>query len=137
MATDGHNSRGHLGPLKRAAIAALWPVSSLLMGILAAAFSGEHGSIVFVVVGLYVGVSGAISYFLLPLLSPFRRLESLGRIVTYTVLAILPTIVCAAYVVLSNSRLTTSLFFSISSIATGFACICAVLATQVESRWLA
>jgi hypothetical protein len=40
MATDGHNSRGHLAPWKRAAIAALWPGSCLLMGILAATFSG-------------------------------------------------------------------------------------------------
>ena len=137
MATEGHNSRGHLELWKRAAIATLWPVSSLLMGFLAATLSGEHGSIVFVVVGLYVGVSGAISYLLLPLLSPFRRLEGLGRIVAYTVVAILPTVACSAYVALSNSRLATSFFFSMSGIATGFACICAMLATQVESRWLA
>src|SRR5882724_9999503 len=135
MATEGHDSR--LKFWKRTAIAVLWLVSPVLMGILAATISGEHGSIVFVVVGLYVGIPGAITYLLLPLLSPFRELGGLGRFVTYTVEAILPTVACAAYVVLASSRSTPSFFFFMSSIATGFACICAMLVTQVESRWLA
>jgi len=59
MDAEGHVSRGHLKFGKRAAIAALWLVSPVLMGILAATMSGEHGSIVYVVVGLYVGVPGA------------------------------------------------------------------------------
>jgi hypothetical protein len=137
MGIEGHNSGGYLELWKRVAIAALWPVSSLLMGFLAATLSGEHGSIVFVVVGLYVGVPGAIGYLLLPLLSLFRRLGVGGRIAAYTVVAILPTVACSAYAALSNSQLKASFVLLMSGIATGFACICALLATQVESRWLA
>jgi len=136
MDAEDHVSHGHLKFGKRAAIAALWLVSPVLMGILAATMSGEHGSIVYVVVGLYVGVPGAISYLLLPLLSLFRGLGLIGRIATYTVAGALPTVACAAYVALSNSRSTASLFFFMSGIAIGFACISAILATQVESRWL-
>jgi hypothetical protein len=54
MAIEAHNSGGHLELWKRVVIAALWPASSLLMGFLAATLSAEHGSIAFVVVGLYV-----------------------------------------------------------------------------------
>ena len=105
ISTEAHNSGGHLELWKRVVIAALWPVSSLLMGLLAATLSGEHGSIVFVVVGLYVGVPGAIVYLLLPLLALFRKLGSWGRIAAYTVVAILPTVACSAYAAFSNSQL--------------------------------
>jgi hypothetical protein len=72
MPTD--DSSDHLRIWQRAVIAALWLISPALMGFLAAIISGEHGSVVFVVVGLYVGVSGALSYLLFPLFPPFRRL---------------------------------------------------------------
>jgi hypothetical protein len=136
MAIEAHNSGGHLELWKRVAIAALWPVSSLLMGFLAATLSGEHGAIVFVVVGLYVGVPGAIAYLLLPLSPLFKKLGSWGRIAVYTVVSILSTVACSTYAALSNSQLKASFVFSMSGIATGFACFCATLATQVESRWL-
>src|SRR5579863_6285421 len=103
MGADGHDSPGYLKFWRRAAVAVLWLVGPIFMGILAATISGEHGSIVLVVVGLYVGVPGAISYLLLPSLSPFRKLGQLGRFVTYTATAILPTVTCAAYAALTNS----------------------------------
>src|ERR1700722_5578763 len=136
MAIEAHNSGGHLELWKRVSIAALWPISSPWLGFLAATLSGEQGSIVFVVVGLYVGVPGAIAYLLLPLLSLFRKLGSWGRIVAFTVVAVLPTVACSTYAALSSSQLKASFVFSMSGIATGFACVCAMLATQVESRWL-
>jgi hypothetical protein len=137
MSIEAHNSGGQLELWKRVVIAALWPVSSLLTGFLAATLSGGHGSIVFVVVGIYVGVPGAIAYLLLPLLSLFRKLGSWGRIAAYTVVAILPTVACSAYAAFSTSQLKASFVFSMSGIAAGFACICAMLATQVETRWVA
>lgn len=137
MAKEVHDPQGCLKFWKRAAIAVMWLVGPILMGILAATVSGEHGSIVFVVIGLYVGVPGAISYLLLPLFSRFRRLGGLGRFVSYTVAATLPTVACASYVVMGDSRSTASLFFFMSGIAAGFACICAMLVAQVASLWVA
>jgi hypothetical protein len=37
----------------------------------------------------------------------------------------------------ATAKLKASFVLSMSGIATGFACICPMLATQVESRWLA
>ena len=137
MAADGHDSPRYLNFWRRAAVAILWLAGPIFMGFLAATISGEHGSIVFVIVGLYVGIPGAISYLLLPLLLPFRKLGGLGRFVTYTVSAILPTVACAAYAALTNSRSTGSFFLFMSGIAIGFAGTCALLVMQIESRWLA
>jgi hypothetical protein len=127
MATVGPDSPGYLKLWKRAAIAVLWLVGPVLMGILAASMMRRtwlgrlrcHRTVRWSPRG--------DSYLLLPLLSPLRKLGGWGRVVAYTVAAILPTVVCAAYVALSDPRSAASFFFFMSGVAAGFACICAVL----------
>jgi hypothetical protein len=123
----------HLKIWRRAVIAALWMIGPVLMGFLAAMISGEHGSVVFVVVGLYVGVSGAVSYLLLPLVPPLRRLGAIGRTASIAAGAALPTIAFSAYFALSGS---SPWFFNFEAgLAVAYACICALLISQVEFRW--
>jgi hypothetical protein len=126
-----HDSRAQLKVRQRIAIAALWLMVPVLMGILAATISGEHGSVLFVAVGLYVGVSGVVSYILLPLLPPFGRLGGIQRIVVFAGVAALPTVVISAHFARSDAWF----FNSESGTAIVFACICAILVAQLESRW--
>jgi hypothetical protein len=132
MPTD--DSGYHLKIWQRGVIAALWLIGPVLMGFLAAMISGEHGSVVFVVVGLYVGVSGVVSYLLFPLVPPFRRLGATGRMAAFAAGAALPTIAFSGYFALSGS--TRTWFFNFESgLAVAFACICALLISQIEFRW--
>jgi hypothetical protein len=131
MRTD--DSGYHLKIWQRAVIAALWMIAPVLMGFLAAMISGEHGSVVFVVVGLYVGVSGAVSYLFSWLVPPFRRLGAIGRATIIAAAAALPTIAFCAYFALSASSWW---FFNFESgLAVAYACICALLISQIECRW--
>lgn len=125
------DSLAQLKVWRRFAMAAVWLIGPVLMGILAATISGEHGSVLFVAVGLYVGVSGAVSYLLLPLLPRFRRLGGTQRIAVSAGVAALPTVVLSAYFAPSAAW-----FFNVESgTAIVFACICAIVVAQLESRW--
>jgi hypothetical protein len=130
MRTD--DSGYHLKIWQRAVIAALWMVGPVLMGFLAAMISGEHGSVVFVV-GLYAGVSGAVSYLFSWLVPPFRRLGAIGHATIIAAAAALPTVAFSAYFALSAS---SPWFFNFESgLAVAYACICALLISQIEFRW--
>ena len=136
MPIEEQDSRDQLRIWQRSVIVSLWLIGPVVMGILAAIISGDHGSVVFVAVGLYVGISGAVSYLLLPLLSPFRRLGGTGRLAACAAAAALPTVAFSVYVALSDSsRSNVWSFYFEPGIATAFACICAVLVSQLESRW--
>jgi hypothetical protein len=132
MSAEEQDSLDRLKIWQRAVIAAVWLIGPVMMGILVATISGEHGSVLYVVVGLCVGVSGAISYLLLPLLSPFRRLKGIGRIAVCAGVAVLPTVVFSAYVARSGS---SRFFYFTSGVAIAFLCICAVLVSLLESRF--
>jgi hypothetical protein len=127
--TEPHDSRQSLKFWQRAVLALTWFVSSVSMGILCSLISGEHGSVAFVVVGLYVGASGATAYLLLPLLPPLARLGSLGRLITTATVAALPNVVFLLYAEMGFHRLTGA--------AVVFACISTALVMYIESRWLA
>jgi hypothetical protein len=106
------------------------------MGFIVAVMSREHASVGFIIVGVVVGISGAVSYLLLPWCPPFRRLSALGRLVTSAVTAALPTVAFGAYAAFSKSApLDVASLLNFTSIAMGFASISAMLVARVESWW--
>jgi hypothetical protein len=116
---------GGLQVWKRFVIAVLWLVIPSLLGLIVATINHEHGSIGFVVLGIYVGASGAIGYMVLCLSPSFRRLKTRTRLIACTTAAALPVITIASYQSL----------FSAAGIAAAFACICGVTVAQLEARW--
>jgi hypothetical protein len=82
---------------QRAALFALWIVIATLLGVIEAIIDAEHGSVVFVVVGLYVGIAGAITSLLLSFVPHFGRLTRVGRVLTSTVVASLPIVLFLTY----------------------------------------
>ncbi len=51
----------------------VWLGTGILIGLVAAFLSGEHGSIAFVIEGLFVGMSGGFAHVALLALPPFRH----------------------------------------------------------------
>ena len=126
---------------RRLILAGLLPVCTVAIGA-AAIVGGDIGSIVFAVVGLYVGVAGFAAYLLMSLLIPYRRLGMLGRFATLAVAAALPPIACLAYDSFywpyARSVPPASIasgFYLMAGTAAVLAIIGAGVVTLVESRW--
>jgi len=60
-------------------LVALWLGLCTLTGVLAAAAYGEFGSIVLIIMGVFVGASGALAHILLLRVKSFRRCGGLAR----------------------------------------------------------
>ncbi len=126
MAIEGENVGG-LQIWRRFVIAVLWLVIPSLLGLIVATIDHEHGSIGFVVLGIYVGASGTIGYMVLSLSPSFRRLKTRTRVIACTTAAALPVITIAIYLSLVSA----------AGIAAAYACICGVAVAQLEARWFA
>ncbi len=129
-------------PLKiwqRAALFLLWIVISTLLGLIAATIDGEHGSVVFIVVGLYVGIAGAITSLLLSFLPGFGRLDSVGKVITSTIAASIPIIMFLTYDSFARKTYPTSARASyltlMGATATVVAFIGAIAIAEIEARW--
>ena len=73
-------------------LVALWVVGCTVAGIVVASGIGEFGSAVYVGVGFFVGVSGAIAHGLLLQLERFRRVGYLAQTFVLAATAGLPTL---------------------------------------------
>jgi hypothetical protein len=128
---------------RRAALALLWPVCTVVMGWIAASIGGGGASVIVLIVGIYVGIAGAVSYVLLPFCASFRSLGRPGRLAVSTTAAALPPIAFLGYSVFSLPTQPglpaahASFFYMVAGTATVLACIGTVLVTYVESRWSA
>jgi len=113
------------------------------MGWIAASIGGGGASVIVLIVGIYVGISGAVSYLLLPLVASYRNLGRPGRLVASSATAALPPIAFLAYSVFTLPTQPgapgahASFFYMVAGTATVLACISAVLVAYVESRWSA
>lgn len=137
---EENHTRRQLSIGQRGALAVLWPVSTVVMGFVAALISGEHGSLIFAMVGLYVGVAGASSYLLLPLVARYRNLGGPGRLATSAAAAALPTIAFLAYAWSGPPTQPGSVgafFYLVAGPATVLACAGAMFVAKMESRWSA
>ena len=126
---------------KRLVLAGLLPICTIAIGA-AAIVGGDIGSIIFAVVGLYVGVAGFAAYLLMSLLKPYRRLGMLGRFATLAAAAALPPIAYLAYDSFywphARSVPAASIasgFYLMAGIAAVLAVIGAAVVLLVESRW--
>jgi len=132
---------GRLKIWQQAALLALWIFVPIFLGVIRAIFNGEHGSVVFVVIGFYVGITGAISYVLLELIPRFGRLGSGGRLIISTVAAAMPTVIFLiydsfvphTYPITPGAR--ASYLALMSGTATAFAFIGAIIITGIASAW--
>jgi ABC-type sugar transport system permease subunit len=90
---------------KRAVLAViLWPVGCSLVGFLIATASGEHGSIIFLGLGVLVGVAGASAHAGLLLIARFRRVSSLGQtLLVWATTAVILMALAIAFAMDSNS----------------------------------
>ena len=79
----------------------LWLGTGTLVGLVAAFISGEHGSLFFVVEGLFVGMSGGFTHAALLALSSFRRRPALAQAVVVW-LAAVALFILGATVMLSS-----------------------------------
>ena len=128
---------------RHAALALLWPVCTVVMGWIAASIGGGGGSVIALIVGIYVGIAGAISYVLLAFVASYRSLGRLGRLAASTTTAALPPIAFLGYSVFTlptepgSPAAHASFFYMVVGTATVLACIGAVLVAYVESRWSA
>jgi hypothetical protein len=128
---------------RRAALALLWPVCTILMGWIAASIGGGGASVIVLIVGIYVGIAGAVSHLLLPFVASYRSLSRPGRLAASTTAAALPPVAFLAYSVFSlptepgPPAAHASFFYMVAGTATVLACIGAVLVAYVESRWSA
>ena len=66
----------------------LWLVGCSLAGLLIATWSGEHGSIIFIGLGVFVGVAGAIAHVSLLLTVRFRRLSFFAQLLLLSVFTV-------------------------------------------------
>ncbi len=113
------------------------------MGWFAASIGGGGGSIIFLIVGIYVGIAGAVTYLLLPIVASYRNLGRPGRLAASTTAAAPPPIAFLAYSVFSlptqpgASAADASFFYMVVGATTVLACIGALLVAYVESRWSA
>ncbi len=128
---------------RRAALALLWPICTVGMGWIGASISGGGASVIVLIVGIYVGIAGAVSYLLLPLVASCRSLGRPGRLAASTTAAALPPIAFLAYSVFSLPTQPgapgahASFLYMVAGTATVLAFIGAVLVAYVESRWSA
>lgn len=60
----------------------LWLVGGAVGGMVPAAISGEHGSIIFVVLGVFTGICGAVTHGCLLPTTWFRQQEKLAQVTT-------------------------------------------------------
>lgn len=141
MEAQDQKLRGRLKIWQRAAVLALWIFVPIFLGVVRASFNGEHGSVVFVLVGFYVGIAGAISYLLFELIPQFRRLGSVWRLTISTVAAAMPTVIFLiydsfaphTYPITPGAR--ASYLALMSGTATAFAFIAAIIITGIASGW--
>lgn len=133
----------HVSLWKRLALAALWLAAALAMGFVTAMFYGDHTSVIFVAVGLYVGIAGFVSSLLLPLVPAFRTLASPGRLAISVAAAAVPTIGFLGYALLwdsghFNRQVGATSFFSVlAGAAVAYSLVVAFAVSRLESRWVA
>jgi ABC-type sugar transport system permease subunit len=82
----------------------LWLAGCSLVGFLVATASGEHGSIIFLGLGVLIGAAGASAHAGLLLFGRFRRLPSLGQtLLVWATTAVILMALAVAFAMDSNS----------------------------------
>jgi len=98
---------------KSVLIGLLWPVGLTLLGIAAATASGEHGSIIFVAMGLIMGLCGAASHASLLLWARYRALPTLLRVLSVWATSMMLFLIVGALL----AQRPTEVFFMVSYVA--------------------
>lgn len=115
-----------------ARVAAIWVLGCPLVGVLMAVLSGEHGSVGFVAIGLYLGVVGGIFHALLTRSVWYRRLDYPLQVLTAAACASLPLLALS----LAGSPETSAVGFLITFALPicGFAAVAAWVAVEMLNR---
>jgi hypothetical protein len=119
-------------------IAALWVVGCSVVGFLAATYNGEFGSIVYVFIGVLVGISGAITHCVLVGRDAFRRRSDTFKAIALWIGAMTLPLVWAGYGTLTSTRPIDGSYYVVfgGEIAI-IALIAAVAMMLFEARWSA
>lgn len=119
---------------KVASLATVWLVGCSLAGLVIAMINGEFGSIVYVIVGVFVGLSGAISHWLLVRRASFRRRSEIMKAVILWIGAmIIPlmwTVIGALY---SNAKVSGDYVFIFGGGIAVFALVASICITAYDA----
>ena len=119
-------------------LVALWIVGCSLAGVLAATFSGQFGSVVFVIVGVFVGLSGAISHCILVQLAAFRRSSNTVKTITLWIGAMTIPLAWTVLGALDSTHpVGPNYVIAFSGGIAAFALVASISITLYETRWSA
>jgi hypothetical protein len=121
-----------------AKLAAIWIVGCSFAGVVVAMINGEFGSIVFVIVGVFVGLSGAIAHCVLIRRGSFRRRSNFEKAAFLWVGAmVLPGAWAVFGALNSHAPVGSPYLIYFGGLIAVFALVASVCITLFEARWSA
>jgi hypothetical protein len=120
---------------RRAAVAfGLWLLGSFLVGLAVASLNRGHSSILFVMFGLAIGISGAVSHAVLLSNPGFRKLPEALKVLVVWAGTITLLLLLAAYASIQNERPYTSALIEAVGVLLVYCAPPALLAAAIISR---
>ena len=118
-----------------ARLAVIWLLGCSLAGIIIAMINGEFGSIVFVILGVFVGLSGALSHCLLVRRASFiRRSEVAKAMIVWIGAMIIPLAWTVAGALNSNAKVSGGYVYIFGGGIAVFALVASICITGYDAR---